>query len=230
MLSDMRLVSICLLLLLASCGRPLTESEIAFSHTIHGDTLDVAKVRLWDHAPTRGVTIRRKPRPRTTCREKILPPPTAEIVEAKPAAVALWNRVWFDEDWFLEDYLPDYPDKIGLVAAMLLSHELTHVWQWQNRRLTGYTPFKAAREHRFSDDPYLFDIANKRGFLDYGYEQQGSIVEEYVCCRALDPTGERTQRLHDLIADVMPVSALPAGREYAVRLPWAGAELKGICK
>ena len=225
----MRLLPICLLLLLSACGRPLTESEIAFTRTIHGETLNVEKVRLWDKAPTRGVTIRRKPRPRTTCREKILPPVTSEIVEAKPAAVAIWNRVWFDEDWFLEDYLPDFPNKIGLIAAMLLSHELTHVWQWQNRALTGYSPLKAAREHRFSDDPYLFDVENKKGFLDYGYEQQGSIVEEYVCCRALDPRGDRTERLHDLIATVMPVSPLPEGREYAVRLPWAGVELEGIC-
>ncbi len=220
----------CLLLLLAACGRPLTEAEIAFSRTIHGDSLDVSKVRLLDNAPTRGVTFRRKPRPRTTCREKILPPPTTEIVTAKPAAVALWNRVWFDEDWFLDDYLPDYPDKIGLIAAMLLSHELTHVWQWQNRKLTKYTPFKAAREHRVSEDPYLFDVDNKRTFLEFGYEQQGSIVEEYVCCRSLDPAGKRTERLHSLISEVMPVAPLPSGREYAVRLPWAGVELEGMCR
>lgn len=217
------------LLLLAGCGRPLTEREIAFAQTIHGDTLDVSKVRLWDNAPTRAVTFRRKARPRTTCREKILPPPTEEIVTSKPAAVALWNRVWFDEDWFLEDYLPDYPDRIGLIATMLLSHELTHIWQWQNRKITGYTPFKAAREHQISDDPYLFDVEAEPRFLDFAYEQQASIVEEYVCCRALDPQGTRTTRLHTLIGQAMPVQALPQSREYAVRLPWAGVELDGIC-
>lgn len=113
---------------------------------------------------------------------------------------------------------------------MLLSHELTHVWQWQNRKLTGYSPLKAAREHRLSDDPYLFDVDNSRKFLDFGYEQQGSIVEEYVCCRALDPTGGRTARLHGLLAEVMPVSDLPTSREYSVRLPWAGVELAGLCQ
>ena len=218
-----------LILLVASCGRPMTESEVAFAYTIHGDTLDVSKVRLLDNAPTRAVTFRRKARPRTTCREKILPPPTTEIVTAKPAAVALWNRVWFDRDWYLEDYLPDYPDRIGLVAAMLLSHELTHVWQWQNRETTGYSPLKAAREHRVSDDPYLFEVDNDRRFLDFGYEQQGSIVEEYVCCRSLDPQGQRTKRLQVLISEVMPLQPLPQSREYAVRLPWDGVELNGIC-
>lgn len=226
----MKMRVLCCFLLLLGCGRPMTEAEIAFSHTIHGETLNVAKVRLHDGAPTRAITFTRKPRPRTTCREKILPPVTTKVVTAKPAAVALWNTVLFDEDWYLEDYLPDYPDKIGLIAAMLLSHELTHVWQWQNRRLTGYSPFKAAREHQVSDDPYLFDVSGDRQFLDFGYEQQGSIVEEYVCCRALDPLGGRTERLHGLLAQVMPVEPLPKGREYAVRLPWAGAELEGMCR
>ena len=60
----------------------------------------------------------RKARPRTTCRERILPPEkVGEVITTKPAAVALWNTVLFDEDWYLDDYLPDYPDRIGLIAA-----------------------------------------------------------------------------------------------------------------
>ncbi len=222
-------LALCTCLALAVCGRSLTETEAAFAKTLHGDMLDISRVRLHDGAPTRAVTFRRPPRPRVTCRENILPPPTTDIVTAKPAAVALWNRVLFDKDWYLDDYVPDYPDRIGLVAAMLLAHELTHVWQWQNRRLTGYTPLKAALEHSGSSDPYLFDTSNDARFLDFGYEQQGGIVEEFVCCRALDPTGARTQRLHDLISEVMPVAPLPQSRPYDVRLPWAGVELDGIC-
>ena len=215
--------------LLASCGRPLTPNEIAFSRTIHGSALDVSRVRLHDGAPTRAVTFRRKPRPRTTCRALILPPTQEKIVTAKPAAVALWNTVLFDEDWYLDDYVPDYPDTIGLIAAMLLAHELTHIWQWQNRELTGYSPLRAASEHRKSADPYLFDLKTKPDFLSFGYEQQGAIVEEFVCCRALDPQAPRTQRLHQMIAAVMPVAPLPQSRQSNVRLPWDGVQLDGIC-
>ena len=220
-----------LLLFLAACtGRPLTETERAFAAGIHGPMLDVSKVRLHDGAPTRAVTFRRKPRPRTTCRELIFPPNTEEkIVTSKPAAVALYNRVLFDKDWFLDDYLPDYPDRIGLVEAMLLAHELTHVWQWQNRKLTGYSPLRAAREHQVSDDPYLFDLADRK-FLDFGFEQQGSIVEEMVCCRALQPQGARTKRLHALVSQVMPVAPLPQSPAYDVGLPWDGVDLKRICQ
>jgi len=207
----------------------MTDTERAFIATIHGDALDMNAVRLHDGAPTRAVTFRRKPRPRTTCRELILPPATEEIVTSKPAAVAVYNRVLFDKDWYIDDYLPDYPDQVGLIAAMLFAHELTHVWQWQNRATTGYSPLRAASEHGGSADPYLFEINTDRRFGDFGYEQQGSIVEEFVCCRALAPQAPRTQRLHALIAQVMPVAPLPQSRPYDVQLPWDGVELRGIC-
>lgn len=171
----------------------------------------------------------RKPRPRTTCRELILPPATTEIVTSKPAAVALWNTVLFDKDWFLDDYLPDYPNEIGLIAAMLLSHELTHVWQWQNRKENGYGPLRAASEHGSGADPYLFDIATEPQFSDFAFEQQGAIVEEFVCCRALAPQAPRTKRLRNLISRAMPVAALPQSPQHDVRLPWDGVQLAGIC-
>lgn len=218
-----------LITLLTACGRPLTENEIAFAATIHGDELNTARVRLHNGAPTRAVTFRRKARPRTTCRELILPPATTEIVTAKPAAVALWNTVLFDKDWYIDDYLPDYPEEIGLIAAMLLSHELTHVWQWQNRRKTGYGPLRAASEHSPGGDPYLFDIATEPQFSDFGFEQQGAIVEEFVCCRALALQAPRTKRLHTLISGAMPVAALPQSPQHDVRLPWNGVQLNGIC-
>lgn len=221
--------AILILTLLAGCGRPLTDQEVAFTASIHGETLDTDRVRLMNGAPTRAITFRRKPRPRTTCRELILPPVTDAIVTAKPAAVTLWQHVLFDEDWYLDDYLPEYPNRINLIAAMLFAHELTHVWQWQNRKVTGYSPLRAAREHQVSNDPYLFDIEAEPAFLEFGFEQQGSIVEEFVCCRALAPQAPRTQRLHAMISQAMPVASLPQSRQYDVRLPWDGVELNGIC-
>lgn len=219
-----------LLLLLASCGRPLTDNEQAFAHTLTGDTLNFASVRLHDGAPSRAVTMTRKARPRTTCRERILPPEkVGEVITTKPAAIAAFNTVLFDKDWYLDDYLPDYPDKVSLIAAMIFSHELTHVWQWQNRATTGYNPLRAALEHGGMADPYLFDLQAEPKFNDFAFEQQGAIVEEFVCCRALAPEASRTKRLHALISQAMPVEPLPQSRAYAVRMPWDGVELNGIC-
>jgi hypothetical protein len=214
---------------LATCGRPLTDTEMAFAGRIHGDGIDLTRVRLVEGAPVGSVTFHRKPRPRVTCRELILPPPKDEIVTTKPAAVTLFNKVWFSDDWYAKNYLPAYPDRLYLIEAMLLAHELTHVWQWQNRKTTGYSPWLAAAEHGASDDPYLFDLDGSPAFLDYGFEQQGSIVEEYVCCRALAPEAARTRRLHGMLKAAFPVSDLPAKRESDVYLPWKDADLRGIC-
>ena len=218
-----------LLLLLAACGRPLTPTEVAFTHQLHGDTLDTGRVRLVRGAMVGSVTFLRKPRPRETCRELILPPAKEEMVTVGPAAVALFNRIFFTHDWYLDDYLDDWPDRMNIIAAMLLAHELTHVWQWQNRDVTGYHPLRAAAEHQASDDPYLFDVETSPDFLSYGYEQQGTIVEEYVCCRSLAPDAPRTERLHEMLGRVFDLSDLPEGRESDVLLPWSEVELKGIC-
>ena len=218
-----------LTLLVAGCGRPLTENERAFAQDIHGTAIDLDRVRVAKGALVGSVTFRRKARPRVTCRERILPPPKSEIVTSRPAAVVLFNRIHFTEDWYLEDYMSRFPERINLVTAMLLAHEMTHVWQWQNRDKTGYHPLKAAAEHGRSDDPYLFEADIEHKFLDYGFEQQGAIVEEYVCCRALAPDAERTARLHDMLERVFPVSTLPHSPAHDVVLPWKDAELQGIC-
>lgn len=219
------------LLLFASCGRPLTEQERAFAGNIQGETLNLDRVRLVEGAPVAAITYTRKARPRLACRERILPPVKEETVTGKPAAVALFNRVYFTRDWYLDDYMSQYPDQMNLIAAMLLAHELTHIWQWQNRDTTGYHPLRAAAEHGRNDDPYLFDLGTSADFLSYGFEQQGAIVEEYVCCRALDPDAPRTKRLHDMLSEHFDVATLPGSRrESAVQLPWAGAEVEGICR
>lgn len=218
-----------ILILLTACGRPLTETEEAFVRGLQGDQLDTSRIRLIKGAPVAAVTFRRKARPRVACRERIMPPIKEEVVTSKPAAVTLFNRVYFVKNWYLDDYLRDYPERLYLVESMLLAHEVTHVWQWQNRVRTGYTPMHAAAEHGNVDDPYLFDLDEAPDFLSYGFEQQGAIVEEYVCCRALAPDAARTKRLHSMLSDTFPVSDLPRARESDVFLPWSGAELDGIC-
>ncbi len=220
-----------MLILLAGCGRPLSRTEQAFATLIQGSQLDYSRVRLVEGAPLASVTYRRKARPRVTCRERILPPSRGEVVTVTPAAMTLFNKVLLTSDWFVDNYLPAFPDRIHLVEAMLVAHELTHVWQWQNRSRTGYHPLRAVAEHSQSDDPYLFDLAQAPAFLDYGFEQQGAIVEEYVCCRALAPASARTKRLHSMLQGAFPVADLPPDgrREWDVYLPWKDAQLSGIC-
>jgi hypothetical protein len=144
--------------------------------------------------------------------------------------VTLFNHIFLRDDRFTEDLTGGrYPEILDLDQALLLVHEAVHVWQWQNRKATGYTPIRAGLEHVGSADPYLFDPDTRADFMSFGYEQQGSIVEEYLCCRLLAPRAERTQRLHAMLAGVFPVTPLSTPIARNVRLPWKGVEIEGIC-
>ncbi|WP_204113925.1 hypothetical protein [Shimia biformata] len=224
----MRAVLFLICLTLISCGRPLTPTETAFAADLTGDTLDTAKIRIHRDAPLAVTTRQRETRPRLTCRERIIPEPTTDTVTVSAAAVVFQNRMHFAPNWSTDDYMRDYPQRMNLVAAMLFGHELIHVWQWQNRDVTGYTPWRAAREHGGMDDPYLFDLETKTPFLDYAYEQQASIVEEYICCAVLDPQAPRTGRMRRLIAQAIPIDTLP--RPNDILLPWDEAPINGICR
>lgn len=226
----MRLTLIATLVLLVACGRPVTPEERSFLDTIHGPSLDTSTVRLHDGL-AQGAPVMVPPRPRLTCQERLFPP-RSEPAPGRPGAMAIFQSIYFRPDLYRDDFskMTYRGEQVtDLLDAMLLAHEMTHVWQWQNRDLTGYHPLKAAFEHVASPDPYLFDADSDAAFLSFGYEQQGSIVEEYVCCRTLAPQAERTHRLHDMLAAVMPVTPIVATPEDAVLLPWSGVQIAGIC-
>ncbi|PWK62662.1 hypothetical protein [Roseicyclus mahoneyensis] len=221
---------IALFVILVACGRPLTAPEAAYMADLQGDTFDAAPVRITRN-PLIGLIVQRYPaRPQTTCRERVGPPPEGPIIEGRTGGMVLFNTLHVREDIMVDDYtlMPD--GRRHLYAAMFFAHEMTHVWQWQNREITGYHPLRAAREHATLADPYLFDTTQDRHFLDYGYEAQASLVEEYVCCRAIDPQGARTARLEALIGQVMPVTPWrDRADSVELFLPWDGVEPRGMC-
>jgi len=222
-------LTLALLCLLAACARPLSVGERAFTATIHGGALNTGPVRIHKGALIGDVVQTRQPRPALTCREKIRRPETGPV-RVSTAAFVLFDRMFAAKQVYRDDYLADYPRAMSLSRAMFVAHEMTHVWQWQNRHITGYHPLKAAAEHGPGGDPYLFDLGENPDFLSFGYEQQGGIVEEFVCCRTLDPDGARTARLNALLAPYFPelarTSAVPRDR---VTLPWDRAQTRGIC-
>ena len=224
----MRALLLCLLFLTA-CARPLTENERAFLSTLHGSSLDPDPIRLSANLARNPYPHTRKPRPRTTCTERIYPELPPGRVWVSPAAMAGFRTIWLRADLYREDFLAGWPEKLPLWDAMLFAHEITHIWQWEQRETTRYHPFKGAFEHVQSDDPYLFDPESRADFLAFGYEQQAAIVEEFVCCRALDPEAPRTLRLREMLAAVMPVAPLEHMSRPEVLVPWEGVQRKGIC-
>lgn len=212
--------------LISGCGRTLTDNETELASRLFGGGFDASRARLGSSELIGLRETMFRARPQTTCRERIVPPPETEWLTGRTAGVTLWNRVTVRDNLMREDFvrLPDGTMPLGL--AMFFAHEMTHVWQWQNRDLTGYSPLRVGLEHRHGVDPYLFDTESAPNFTDFGYEQQASLVEEYVCCTALDPDGARTRRLHGLLSQVMEPGDLP---DWPVRIPWRDAQIDGIC-
>lgn len=224
----MRGLLLILPVLLTACAtRTLTENELAFADTVLGPAIDTEKVRIVKGAVVGLIPVTVQPRDRMGCREHLYPPIT-EPFEATYPAFARQNALYYTRQFWSEDFLAAYPEALDLDDAMRLAHELTHIWQWQNRRELGYRGVLAAFEHVQSEDPYQVEIDESRAFTDYGWEQQGAIIEEFVCCRVIDPEGKRTERLTELVRQVFPAAAT---RDLAenIRLPWEGAELDGIC-
>ena len=222
-----------LLLGLAACGRPLTEAEEAYAETYYGDQVDPARVRFVNGHFARSFTMRYQARPRVTCQERIFPPIEGDTFESSPAAIALYQTVLYRKNLyrpdFTQEYLVEGEPATNLYDLMLFAHEMTHVWQWQNRKVTGYSPWRAAREHRPGHDPYLFELDSQPDFLSFPFEQQAAIVEEFTCCRALAPQAARTKRLHDMLAEVMPVRLIQTRVDALATVPWKGAKIEGIC-
>jgi len=228
----MRATLFLFLMIVSACGRPLSPSETAYLTAMAGDDIAPEKIRIVQGHLGRAITYTIPVRPRTTCQERIWPPIThARTVTVSPSATVVFNTIYLRRDHYRADFVPHWPEALDLADAMLFAHEMTHVWQWQNRARTGFTPLRALREHTSQVDPYLFDPETTGRFLDYGYEQQGSIVEEYVCCRILDPEARRTTRLRSMIAAEMPLAGLDEVLDTAaVRLPWRGVQIDGICR
>ncbi len=216
------------LLLLAACGRPLTSNEVAFLADLHGPSLDTGRVRLHEGIQLGSPRVLPAP-PRLTCQARIFPPPRGETIRVHTGAISIFEDIYLRRDLYRDDMAEGWPEVLPLADAMLLAHEMVHAWQWQNRGLTGYHPLKAAFEHVGSPDPYLFELDTSADFLDYGYEQQGAIMEEYVCCRTLAPEAPRTERLHEMLARYFPLRPLEEPLTEWVALPWEGVEIEGIC-
>lgn len=214
-------------LALSACTRPLSAPERGFLETLAPGALDAEALRI--HPGLAAVEYTAPVPPRVTCQSRLYPPLPGPTARGTSPAMSLWNTVLIRSDWHQPSMVGDWPRVLDLPRAMILLHEALHVWQWQQRARTGYTPWRAFSEHVGNPDPYLFDPDTRAEFRSFGYEQQGAILEEYLCCRLLAPDAERTARLHAMIARELPLAPLSQPLTERVLLPWRGVELAGIC-
>ncbi len=113
-------------------------------------------------------------------------------------------------EFYRADLAPDWPKSARFPQALVLAHELVHVWQWQHRRATGYRPARAAFESMVNMDPYFYVPDANVTFLKFGFEQQAALLEDYVCYALYDPAAPRRAELRPLLAPYFPIGRLDA--------------------
>lgn len=199
------------LLALAACARPLTPNETLVAKGIFGDTLDTQAVQV-----KAGIGVLPLPRPRKPepgAEPAILIPPP-DLCERKrstvrywdwPAAFVLGETVYFSYRYYTPDAFAGFPQSAPYPGSVLLAHELVHVWQRQNRARTAYTAEGAAGETIAQVDPYWFEADRNAEFFALGYEQQGALVQDFVCYALFDRDDPKLDELAAVLRPVLPV-------------------------
>jgi len=194
---------------LAACGRQMTDGEIAYSREIISEGLEFGHVRF---SGQKAQGIRRAER---QLAQELIETPDGEanadrLVSGLPSlfgadAIAIGNTVYFDRAVYSSDFSTSTFDS----DRWLMAHEVTHVWQWQNRDVTGYTFAKVVSEHlEFGDGVYDYHLVDGKRFTEYRFEQQGAIVQCYAMLRQLRPNDPLTIRHERTIRSEFPLNAL----------------------
>lgn len=207
----MRIFGVLTILAVAACTRPLTGAEEAFARDLFGEGLDTSRVSVsqglgllppMKTVPASVQVMRgtdqacvRTPQPRGA---------------QPPQAFALYDRMHFDSTLYSSDMALGWPAALRFPNAIVLAHELTHVWQWQNRARTGYTPARAVAESWQLADPYYSAPGAAPTFFSFGYEQQAALVEDFVCFTVANPDHPRRAELRAILEPVLPVEAFEA--------------------
>jgi hypothetical protein len=196
---------------LAACTRPLTDNEVTLARDVFGDQIDVSKVRIGKDLAlipppnSARIKVSYKRAGNDFCARGPTPPRT----EAPPG-VAIGNTIHLRSDVYQADAGLFWPDRLVIPHNFVFVHELVHVWQWQNREQTGYSPLTAIREGMSKDDAYFYEPGQELRLDDFGYEQQAAIIEDYLCHVMFDPQSPRRDLLRAVLAPVLPIDHLDA--------------------
>ena len=129
------------LLGLTACSRPLTSAEESFARDLFGPGLDTSRVEVAQGVgitPLYRTEVKEVTRVRGTDKACVRTPQPRGA--QPPQAFAYRNRIHFESGLYSSDMVINWPENLRVPQALVLAHELTHVWQWQNRDRTGYSP------------------------------------------------------------------------------------------
>ena len=105
---------------------------------------------------------------------RVLDQPTSSL-QGKNTAMVAGNDIYM-HNCYREDY-----SKASSFGRCLFIHEMTHIWQGQNKVLNQVLAvLELNLKHRFNySAAYFFALDGNKDLTDYGLEQQAAIVEEY---------------------------------------------------
>lgn len=197
----------------SACARGLGPGEADFADALFGASLDresiVVQAGAGLHPPPEDplpeVAEQAPPAPSQLPEGVCTRLPSPREGFQWPAGVVFWNRVVLKRDFYRADMFEGWPRAVPMPHALLMAHELVHVWQWQNRARTGYDPATSGSESLHSRDPYWYVPEGNREFLTFGYEQQAAMIEDYVCYTMFEPQAARRAELRALIDPVLPL-------------------------
>ena len=136
-------------------SRPLTDGETALAKTVFGASIDYGAVRISD--------------------EKFLG------LNFLPEGTAMApNGNLYMPGCYKDDYSQE-----PVMWQGTFIHEMTHVWQFQNKILQPIAEaFKLTLKHDFNyTAAYAYTLDGKKDLLDYNMEQQASIVQDYFAMK-----------------------------------------------
>lgn len=206
------LAMLAVLLSLPACSRLMTDGEISYNQAIFTEELSFGDVRF-SGQKARGMRRAQKQLAKEV--EGMLAVSdedenASRLVSALPslfgaAAIAVGNTVYFDSEVYSDDFAKSLYDS----DRWLMAHEVTHVWQWQNRTQTGYSFAKVVSEHlEFGDEVYEYTLVNGKRFSEYRFEQQGRIVQCFAMLQQLRPNDPLTLRHEKLIRAEFPLDSV----------------------
>lgn len=209
------LLGVALLAVLGACSRPLSPNETAFAHAFFGESLKAEKVRV--HAGLGLLPPPAPPAPPDEAEAKPMPPPEGicrrvpqpRRVIAWPAAFVLWNDIFLSRRIYRPDTFAGWPRSVPL-PALVMAHELVHVWQWQNRRRTHYDPLRPAGEALAKTDPYYWPEHEAGSFFSFGFEEQAAMIEDYVCYELFEPRAPEVREIEKILAPVFDLGRFHA--------------------
>lgn len=145
-------------------GRPLTPGERALLAPLYRNSIDYDAVRI--------------------ARGRAFP------LQGRSTVVTLRRVVYAPRAVYSDDFYRGGPDQ-----QALLVHEMAHVWQYESgmRVIAGALRAFAASGGLYQR-AYRYRLAPGRDLLDYGIEQQASILEHYSQAR-----GREAARYHDVL-------------------------------